>query len=339
MKILILYRELAGYTVECLNKLAVHHEILLVSYPINSEAPFQFEFHSNITATSKTAVSLKKIQQFNPSFILCSGWSDSEYIEWMKVLNKPTALAFDTAWQRNMKFILGSFYFKLKYKKIFRFAFIPGKAQYKTSGKLGFSAKNTFEGFYTCEDVFRIKHKSLSEKKELWCIARYIPAKNIDFLCEAFLSIQPNERSGWTLNIAGTGVLFPNRVLNQSIVHHGFLQPKELSEKLENATAFVLPSIYEPWGVVVHEMASLGKPLLLSNAVGAQQDLLLEGKNGYSFNPHSKDDLKLKLLKIFNTPLDALQAMGNHSADIAQQFSSDIWVGQFTKMLNDSCAE
>ena len=339
MKILILYRELAGYTVECLNKLAVHHEILLVSYPINSEAPFQFEFHSNITATSKTAVSLKKIQQFNPSFILCSGWSDSEYIEWMKVLNKPTALAFDTVWQRNMKFILGSFYFKLKYKKIFRFAFIPGKAQYKTSGKLGFSAKNTLEGFYTCEDVFRIKQKSLSEKKELWCIARYIPAKNLDFLCEAFLSIPPNERSGWTLNIAGTGVLFPNRVLNQSIVHHGFLQPKELSEKLENATAFVLPSIYEPWGVVVHEMASLGKPLLLSNAVGAQQDLLLEGKNGYSFNPHSKDDLKLKLLKIFNTPLDALQAMGNHSADIAQQFSSDIWVGQFTKMLNDSCAE
>jgi hypothetical protein len=86
-------------------------------------------------------------------------------------------------------------------------------------------------------------------------------------------------------------------------------------------------------------MASLGKPLLLSNAVGAQQDLLLEGKNGYSFNPHSKDDLKLKLLKIFKTPLDALQAMGNHSADMAQQFSSDIWVRQFTKMLNDSCAE
>jgi glycosyltransferase involved in cell wall biosynthesis len=339
MKILILYRELAGYTVECLNKLAVLHEILLVSYPINSEAPFQFEFHSNITATSKTAVSLKKIQQFNPSFILCSGWSDSEYTEWMKVLNKPTALAFDTAWQRNMKFILGSFYFKLKYKKIFRFAFIPGKAQYETSGKLGFSAKNTFEGFYTCEDVFRIKQKSLSEKKELWCIARYIPAKNLDFLCEAFLSIQPNERSGWTLNIAGTGVLFPNRVLNQSIVHHGFLQPKELSEKLENAAAFVLPSIYEPWGVVVHEMASLGKPLLLSNAVGASQDLLVEGKNGYSFDPNYSEDLKIQLLKIFKASQEELQNMGNHSAELAQQFSSDIWVGQFTKMLNDSCAE
>jgi hypothetical protein len=49
--------------------------------------------------------------------------------------------------------------------------------------------------------------------------------------------------------------------------------------------------------------------------------------------------LKLQLLKIFNTPLDALQEMGNVSAETAKKFSSDIWVSQFTKMLNDSCAE
>jgi glycosyltransferase involved in cell wall biosynthesis len=339
MRILILYRELAGYTVECINKLALHHEILLVSYPLNAEAPFQFQLDSNIQSVSKSNITFGEILSFKPKFVLCSGWGDKEYLEWIKTLNKPTALAFDTVWQSSLKFILGSFYFKLKYKKNFRFAFIPGNAQAETAGKLGFSAENTLDGFYTCEDVFRITKKPLSEKKELWCIARYIPSKNLNFLCETFLSIQPNERSGWTLNIAGTGELFPTRIKDEAIVHHGFIQPKELSTKLENASAFVLPSLYEPWGVVVHEMASLGKPLLLSNAVGANQDLLLEGKNGYSFNPHSKDDLKLKLLKIFNTPLDALQAMGNHSADIAQQFSSDIWVGQFTKMLNDSCAE
>ena len=179
----------------------------------------------------------------------------------------------------------------------------------------------------------------LSEKKELWCIARYIPSKNLNFLCETFLSIQPNERSGWTLNIAGTGELFPTRIKDEAIVHHGFVQPKELSTKLENASAFVLPSLYEPWGVVVHEMASLGKPLLLSNAVGANQDLLLEGKNGYSFNPHSSDELKTQLLKIFNARLEALQEMGEESMSIAQKFSSDKWINQITKMINSSCAE
>jgi glycosyltransferase involved in cell wall biosynthesis len=339
MRILILYRELAGYTVECINKLAHDHEILLVSYPVNSEAPFQFQFHSNIQVVSKSEITSDEIFSFNPKFVLCSGWGDKDFLRWVKFLNKPTAVAFDTQWGSSLKFILGGIYFKLNYKKLFQFAFVPGKAQLKTARNLGFSKENILNGLYTCEDIYRTTRKQLSEKKEIWCIARYIPTKNQNFLCEAFLSIKPNDRSGWTMNFAGTGELFPNRLLDESIVHHGFIQPKELSVKLENAAAFVLPSLYEPWGVVVHEMASLGKPLVLSNAVGAKQDLLVEGKNGYSFNPNSKDELKLQLLKIFKTPFDELQDMGNQSAELALQFSSDLWVSQFTKMLNASCAE
>jgi glycosyltransferase involved in cell wall biosynthesis len=339
MRILILYRELAGYAVECINKLALQHEILLVRYPVHSEAPFQFQFHSNIRVVSKTEINLTEILSFKPAFVLCSGWADKDFIAWVKALNRPTALAFDTVWQNNLKFHLGSFYFKLKYKKLFRFAFIPGRAQSVTSRNLGFSDEATFDSFYTCEDIFRLNPHSIQTSKELWCIARYIPAKNINFLCESFLSIKPNERSGWKLNIAGTGELFSAKVENEAIIHHGFIQPKELREKLVSAAAFVLPSLYEPWGVVVHEMASLGKPLLLSNAVGASQDLLEEEKNGYSFDPNYSEDLKIQLLKIFKASQEELQNMGNHSAEMAKKFSSDIWVSQLTKMLNASCAE
>ena len=339
MKILILYRELAGYTAECLNKLALQHELLVVHYPINSEAPFNFQFNSHVQITSKSLTDLTAISLFNPAFVLCSGWSDAVYLEWVAAIKKPTAVAFDTIWQSNLKFTLGRIYFKLKYKKLFDFAFIPGNAQMITARKLGFSFENIFKGFYTCEDIYRGTYKELSKKKELWCVARYIPAKNLNFLCETFLSIPPNERSGWKLNLAGTGELFETRIKNDAIVHHGFIQPIDLREKLENATTFVLPSLYEPWGVVVHEMASLGKPLILSRAVGAKQDLLVEGKNGYSFNPHSLDDLKAQFLKIFNASQEKLQSMGNESAEIAMQFSSDFWVNQFTKMLEKSCAE
>ena len=339
MNILILYRELAGYTVECLNKLASHHKLLVVHYPINKEAPFVFQFHNSIQLVSKSDVSLKLLHDFNPKFVLCSGWGDQQYLEWVKVLNKPTAIAFDTTWKNSLKFIIGSLYFKLKYKKLFQFAFIPGIAQKKTASKLGFSTKRTLNGFYTCEDTFRLNRSILNESKELWCVARYIHAKNINFLCETFLSIPPNERSGWKLNLAGTGELFSSRIENEDIIHHGFLQPNELSKKLENAKAFVLPSLYEPWGVVVHEMASLGKPLLLSNAVGAKQDLLEEGMNGYSFNPTSSSELKKNLLTIFQSSHEELQTMGNKSSEMASKFSSDYWVSQFTKMLEQLCVE
>jgi glycosyltransferase involved in cell wall biosynthesis len=339
MRIIFLYRELAGYTVECINKLAHEHEVLLIRYPVNGEAPFQFEFHSNIHVVPKFEISLSQIKAFNASIVLCSGWGDNEYLYWVKELNKPTVLAFDTQWKSSLKFILGAIYFKLKIKKYFKYAFIPGNAQLKTAEKLGFSNENIFDGFYSSEDVFRNNHTNLSSMKELWCIARYIPEKNLEFLWNTFLSIQPSERSGWKLHIAGTGKLYPERKLNEYVHHYGFLQPQELSKKLENASAFVLPSLYEPWGVVAHEMASLGKPLLLSNRVGASQDLLEEGKNGYSFDPNDSEDLKIQLLKIFNTSREELQKMGTHSAEMAKKFSSDIWVNQFTKMLNASCAE
>jgi glycosyltransferase involved in cell wall biosynthesis len=339
MNILILYRELAGYTVECLNKLATHHKLLVVHYPINNEAPFNFKFDNSIQFVKKSELTFNQLSDFNPAFVLCSGWGDQQYLEWVKDLHKPTALAFDTTWKQTLKFILGSLYFKLKYKKLFQFAFIPGKAQMTTARKLGFSKDHTYNGFYTCQDAFRLNRTALNESKELWCVARYIAVKNIHLLCETFLSIPPNERSGWKLNIAGTGELFSSRIENEDIVHHGFVQPHELSKKLENASAFILPSLYEPWGVVVHEMASLGKPLLLSNAVGAKHDFLKEGVNGYSFNPKSSSELKMILLKLFQSNLDEMQSMGNTSSEISSKFSSDYWVSQCTKMLKQSCAE
>ena len=117
MKILILYRELAGYTVECLNKLADRHDLLVLHYPLNAEAPFQFHFNPNIQLASKNEIKLESLISFNAEFILCSGWSDPDYIEWISTLNRPTALAFDTMWQSNLKFTLGSIYFKLKFKR------------------------------------------------------------------------------------------------------------------------------------------------------------------------------------------------------------------------------
>ncbi|MES1181688.1 MAG: hypothetical protein ABUL44_02735, partial [Flavobacterium sp.] len=43
-RILILYRELAGYFVDCLNHLCENYavEAHIVAYPVHSDAPFEF---------------------------------------------------------------------------------------------------------------------------------------------------------------------------------------------------------------------------------------------------------------------------------------------------------
>ena len=162
MKILILYRELAAYTVECLNKLSDSHDIMVVCYPINNEAPFQFQLNSTIEIIQKTEGVQVKAEQFNPDFILCSGWGDADYLNIVSHMKRPTALAFDTTWRNSSKFILGSFYFRLKLKRQFEYAFLPGKAQMKTATKLGFNAGKIFNGLYCSEDTFRTNRKDIA---------------------------------------------------------------------------------------------------------------------------------------------------------------------------------
>ncbi|WP_235852332.1 glycosyltransferase [Helicobacter mehlei] len=51
-----------------------------------------------------------------------------------------------------------------------------------------------------------------------------------------------------------------------------------------------MPSLSEPWGLVVEEALAVGLPVFVSSACGAQV-LVQEGVNGFIFDP--KDEMSL----------------------------------------------
>jgi glycosyltransferase involved in cell wall biosynthesis len=63
----------------------------------------------------------------------------------------------------------------------------------------------------------------------------------------------------------------------------GFLNQSELPAAYRAADLFVLPSLFEPFGLVVNEAMLCGLPVVVSDRVGAKFDLIRPGVTGYVF--------------------------------------------------------
>src|SRR5690606_32903020 len=92
-KILFLYTELAGYTLACiqsLEKLSV--DIHLVRWPINKEAPFEFNFSENTVLYDRNDFDEGQLVdlavRIDPDVIYCSGWIDKGYLSVCKNFKK-----------------------------------------------------------------------------------------------------------------------------------------------------------------------------------------------------------------------------------------------------------
>ena len=171
--------------------------------------------------------------------------------------------------------------------------------------------------------------KNRKPAKKLLYVGRYLPVKGVQELWAAFASLS-DDFPEWELHCIGTGDLWEERMIHPKIVHHGFLQPHELTPHLIDAAAFVMPSKKEPWGVVLHEMAIAGLPLLASRAVGAATAFAIGGKNAYAFDQGKLDEV----LNAFMTlPEDALKEMGKTSHERARIHSPQQWTMSCHKLI------
>ena len=68
-----------------------------------------------------------------------------------------------------------------------------------------------------------------------------------------------------------------------SIKFLGFKNQTELPAYYDLCDVFVLPSVYEPWGLVVNEVMNAGRAVIVSDQVGCGPDLVRPGENGYIF--------------------------------------------------------
>jgi glycosyltransferase involved in cell wall biosynthesis len=345
MRLLILYEELAWYFVNCLNFLAQQRDIKIIVYSkqINAVAPFKFDYvHPNITIYYREdyteKVLLKNCKSFYPQMVYLAGWAYKPYIHVIKSLpTSNTVIGFDNQYAGTLRQQLGILYFRLKLKPYIKTAFVPGLQQHAFAKKLGFKEEHIAQGAYCCDSElfadYHSENKTLKEHsfpKRFLFIGRYASEKGITLLWESFLELQVETPNEWELWCVGKGDIEP--IIHPKIRHFGFLQPFELKQIISNTGVFVLPSTFEPWGVVIHECATAGFPLLSTNKVGAVSVFLIDGENGFIVKANDKPALKLQLKKFMSLSNKDLNLMAEKSVEISTKITPSKWVDSLMKL-------
>jgi glycosyltransferase involved in cell wall biosynthesis len=85
--------------------------------------------------------------------------------------------------------------------------------------------------------------------------------------------------------------------LSERVYFAGMIPAREVVQRLQTATALVLPSRWDGWGLVVNEALSMGVPAIVSDQCGAS-DLIRNGYDGYVFRSEDAADLEGKLRQL-----------------------------------------
>jgi glycosyltransferase involved in cell wall biosynthesis len=345
-KIVFLYTELAGYFLSCINELSKRSdiEVHIVRWPVNKEAPFNFKFSSTVKVYNRTDFNdeslLQLVNSLNPSAIYCSGWIDKAYLKVCKKFKKsiPVIVGFDNQWHGTIKQHIASL---ISFKKIhpyFNHCWVPGKPQYEFALRLGFKPKNILTGFYVADyDLFHsfyLKYKIKKENnfpKKFIYVGRYYDFKGIEEMWQAFINLDNKLNSNWELWCLGTGNIEP--IVHPKIKHFGFVQPEDLEKFVSETGVFILPSRFEPWGVVVHEFAAAGFPLLCSRAVGANSAFVEDGINGYVFEAKNAHSIEKMMEKIISKSQIELNEMSKNSAVKSASITPQKWVESLMSVI------
>jgi glycosyltransferase involved in cell wall biosynthesis len=338
MKILYLYAEVMGYTMATIRELAERgNEVHVVHWDHKKLTPYKAPVVPNVFMYNRSEFSVEQIktlaQNIAPGVTVVSGWMDRGYMSVAKQLRQeglPVVIGLDSNWHGTLRqwitLILAKFGY---FSQFYSHAWVAGFYQFEYARRLGFEKKNIVYDLYSAD--LRLFNQAYNYSKEnqqdhyphrFLFVGRFEPIKGLDVLLQAWQELGA-KKNGWELHLIGNGSLNAKLEASAGVVVKNFMQPEQLSQEVANAGCFVLPSRGEPWGVVVHEFAAVGLPLIVSDVVGAASTFLISGLNGFSFKVNDSKALANRMLQIISMTDQELHAMALNSHALSQRITPE----------------
>ena len=302
--ILIINNCPAFYKINLYNELATHKDIFVVFLGLSNQVVSGNHFKNKIKfpyilindfqvekrSFFKTLYVLIKILFiYQPNKIIYGGYIEKELLFLSFFINKrknilQTETASETklfGWRYWLKIVLLSRYSK---------AIASGKIHAEMLRKMKFSGKICISkgvGFIEKKQL-RGLNRSFNNNLKFLFIGRLIKLKNLEILIEIFNELQ------YPLTIVGQGSLKEElkAKANSNINFLDFVNNEDIGMVYNSCDIFILPSLSEPWGLVVEEALYYGLPTMVSDRVGSYPELIEENKTGVTFNPENKESIK-----------------------------------------------
>ncbi len=343
MKLLFLADEISSYFLGCLKHLVGDRRwsVMLVRRPIGANFPIKIDEIEGIeqfVLSGNEKEIAATISSFKPDVVIVCGWMHRFYTNICKSHSPATVVicAFDNPWIGSWRQQFGSLYFRGFMRQCYTHAWVPGLRQYEFAKRLGFKNKEILLGLYTADaDAFSkcLDARRGSWPKTLLYVGRLVEYKNPHALYDIFHSLSDEERNGWSLCICGAGNLMDRLVPTSICETIGFVQPDHLPNLLSKAGAGILPSDGEHWGVVLHEYACAGLPIVSTDQCAAADSFCIDGYNGIRFDLRQKDSFRKSVIQLCRMSDQELTLWGSRSLELSRQFSPQIWVSRLNALF------
>jgi glycosyltransferase involved in cell wall biosynthesis len=169
-------------------------------------------------------------------------------------------------------------------------------------------------------------------------VGRYVPQKDLATLMKAYSSYRASVSQPWGLTCCGAGIDAELLKGVPGVVDAGFTHPRNLPSVFSRHGVFVLPSRFEPWGVVLAEAAASGLPMICTSACGSGVDLVRPYYNGLVVAPQDVSGLA-RAMRWIHQHESELPAMGRRSQALAEAYSAEAWATRWHNYLLDALEE
>ena len=329
MKIAIVYTGITSYMSDCWRELAGRIGVELRIWIEDTKAyrfkgdrakalqglSCHWDYTENLTDI-ELGQAEHEIIAFAPDVIFVCGWSRElpPYIARSKrLVHIPMVLEMDMPWEWRVRKFAARF---LLWRRLRRFAavFVPGICSVRYARWLGFPRSRIYLG-RNCIDVAKFAKSELSHggaRSGFLFLGRRAREKGLDVLKKAYAEY---ERLGgtWRLDCPE------------------YIEPEDVPKVMLKHACLIVPSRWEPWGMVVPEAIAAGMRVIVSDKVCARYDLPVDAV----FPSGNSKRLAFAMLGIENS-MDAYTVRDEKSrCELLSKYDVAAWADRVMNICND----